>query len=88
MLAVLEQAEEDEPRRHGRVQAADKDDGGYHEGVRHLLVGILQDAKGRGRHVLAAGVGVDDGADDAEGDDLGDGAGPEGFGEFPGDGQY
>ena len=79
---AAEHAEEDEARRHRGVQAAQEDDGGNHKGKGHLLVHVVQRAKGRGRHVLVPRVGVDDGADDAEDDDLGNGARPERLGEL------
>lgn len=41
----------------------------------------MKGTKGRRCHVLIARVNVDDRPDDAEDKDLGDGAGPEGFGK-------
>lgn len=71
---VLKEAEEDETGRDGRVQHTQEDERGDHEGEGNLLEDGLQGAKGGGGHVLVADEGVDDGAHDAEDDDLANGA--------------
>ena len=82
MAGTLEEAKEYEAGGDGGVQHAEEDEGGDHEGKRHFLVELVAEgAKGRRGVVLGAGVDVDDGADEAEDDDLGDGDGPQGFGE-------
>lgn len=60
MLGALEQAEEDEPRRHRRVQHAEEDEGRDHEGERDLLVNVVPEAaESRCRIVLRSRVAVD-----------------------------
>lgn len=68
MSRFLKNTEEDKSTGNRRVEAADEDNGRHHEGVRDLLVGVVEHPERRRDHVLIAGVGVDDGADDAEGD--------------------
>lgn len=80
VTGVVENTEEEETSRDGGVQNAKEDQGRDHERERHLLVDIVANSpKGRSRHVLIAGVDIDNGADDAEGEDLGDSHGRHGF---------
>lgn len=81
VVRVLEDAEEDEPGRDRSVEHAEEDYGGNHEGEGQLLEQRLKRAKSRGGHVLISDVDVDDRADDAEQDNLGDGARPERLGK-------
>ena len=51
---VLKDAEEDEPRRHGRVQHPEEDERRDHEGEGDLLVRVRQGADDGGCDVLVA----------------------------------
>ena len=73
---VVKQAEEDEASRDRGVQDTQEDDRRDHEGEGNVLVRILERTECWSRHVLVTGVGIDDGPNDAEQDDLRDGAGP------------
>ena len=85
VAGASESVEEDETRRDGGVEDAEEEHGGDHEGEGDELVGtVAEGAESRGRVVGGAGVGVGDAAADGEEDDLGDGDGPEGFGEVAG----
>lgn len=58
--AAFEDAEEDEPRRHRRVEDAEEDQGRDHEGEGHFLVNVVAEgAKCRSCVVLCACVAVD-----------------------------
>jgi len=80
---ILEDAEEDEACRHRRVENSQENDGGYHEGKGELLVDRPERPKSGRRHVLVARVSVNDAADDAKDNDLGNCTSPEGFGKVP-----
>ena len=80
---MLEDAEKDEACRHRGVENSQKNDGGYHEGKGDLLVDRPERPKSGRRHVLVARVSVNDAADDAKDNDLGNCTSPEGFGKVP-----
>ena len=81
---LLKDTEEDETGRDGGVQDAKEDEGGNHEREGNLLVQGLERAKGGGGHVLVADVGVDDSTDNAEEENLSNGARPQSLGELAG----
>lgn len=73
VAGAIEQAEEDETRRHGGIQHAEENQRRDHEREGHLFVYLVtQRAECRRRDVLVTGVGVHDRTDQAEHDDLGD----------------
>lgn len=77
MLRVSEQAEENEARSHRCIQTPQENDGRNHERERRLLINQVERAKCWRSHVLIAGVGVYNRADDTEDENLGNSAGPE-----------
>ena len=81
VVGVLEDAEEDKTSRHRGVQHTQEDQSGNHEREGDLLVKRVERAKRRRGYVLVANVGIDNGANNAENDDLKDRASPQGLGE-------
>lgn len=84
VLGAAVNSEENESRSHGSVEASQEDDGRNHERESSLLVNRLERAKSGSSDILITSVGVDDGANNAEDDDLANGAGPESLGEVAG----
>ena len=61
---ALEEAEEDEARRHGGVQHAEENERGDHEGEGDFFEDLVAEgSEGRSGVILGAGVDVHDGAD-------------------------
>lgn len=81
---VVENAQEHETGRNGGVKNTEEDDGRNHEGKGDLLVYRLQRSESGTRHVLVSGVCVDSASNNAEDNDLEDGASPQGLGEVSG----
>ena len=82
VVRVLEDAEEQEARRHAPIQRPEEDDGRDGERERDLLVeGRERAERGRG-HVLVARPVVDERAAEREDDHLGDRDRPERLGEI------
>lgn len=83
MHRVAKDAEEDKASRDRSIQASQENQGRNHEREGGLLVNVIQGPKRGSSHVLVAGVGVDDSANNGKDDDFANGAGPERLGEFP-----
>ena len=79
---VLEDSEEEESSGDRGIEHAQKDQGRDHEREGHLFVRVLQGAERRSGHVLISGVCIHDGTDNAEYEDLGNGASPKCLGEI------
>lgn len=83
VASAIKQAEENETRRHGSVEHPQEDDGRNHERECDFLVDFIrQGTKGGCSRVLTR-VNIDDGAHNAEDNDLGDGHGGDGLPKVP-----